>query len=215
MKQYKAIILDLDGVICFTDKYHYLAWKQLADRLDIPFTEQDNNLLRGVSRADSLEIILRKSDKTFSDEEKQKMLDEKNEIYREYLKQMSPTDLSEEVIYTLLTIISAGFKVAIGSSSKNTRFILEKLGILKLFDAISDGTNITKSKPDPEVFIKAASFIDEKPEMCLVVEDAKAGIDAAYNGGFDSCGLLDGKDYSKTTYPLSSFKDILGVLNIK
>ena len=142
------------------------------------------------------------------------MLQEKNDVYREYLKQMSPADLSEEVLYTLLKIISSGYKTAIGSSSKNTRFILEKLGILKLFDAISDGTNITNSKPDPEVFLKAAAFLNEKPEDCLVVEDAKAGIDAAFNGGFDSCGLLDARNYDKTTYSLSSFKEILNVLEI-
>lgn len=214
MKKYNAVIFDLDGVICFTDHYHYLAWKKLADRLSIPFTKEDNNLLRGVSRAESLEIILRKhTGAPFSKEEKAAMLEEKNDTYREYLKQMSPSDLDPEVCYTLLKLISDGYKIAIGSSSKNTKFILSKLGILKLFDAISDGTNITKSKPDPEVFLKAAEFIDEAPEKCLVIEDARAGIDAAAAGGFDSCGLLDAKDYEVTTYGISSFKEILDVVN--
>ncbi|MBQ6493537.1 MAG: beta-phosphoglucomutase [Erysipelotrichaceae bacterium] len=212
--KYKAIIFDLDGVICFTDHYHYLAWKKLADRFNIPFNEEDNNLLRGVSRAESLEIILRKHQgEPFSAEQKEKMLEEKNETYKEYLKQMSPKDLSEEVIFTLLDLLSEGYRIAIGSSSKNTKFILDRLGITKLFDAISDGTNITRSKPDPEVFLKAAEYLGLEPAECLVVEDAKAGIDAAKNGGFDSCGLLDARDYVNTTYGIDSFKQILDVVH--
>lgn len=214
MKNYKAIIFDLDGVICFTDHYHFLAWKKLADKYNISFTEEDNNLLRGVSRAESLEIILRKhTGAPFTDEEKLAMLEEKNNTYREYLKQMSPDDLSEEVCFTLLKLISEGYRIAIGSSSKNTKFILSKLGILKLFDAISDGTNITKSKPDPEVFLKAAEYLNINPEECLVIEDAKAGIDAAKAGGFDSCGLLDAKEYENTTYGIESFRNILEVVH--
>ncbi len=213
MKNYKAIIFDLDGVICFTDHYHFLAWKKLADKFNIPFNEEDNNLLRGVSRAESLEIILRKyNGDPFSSEQKAQMLEEKNDTYKEYLKEMSPEDLSNEVIFTLLKLVSKGYKIAIGSSSKNTKFILSKLGIIKLFDEISDGTNITKSKPDPEVFLKAAEYLGLDPKDCLVIEDAKAGIDAAKAGGFDSCGLLDAKDYVNTTYGIESFKEILTVL---
>lgn len=213
MKNYKAIIFDLDGVICFTDHYHFLAWKKLADKFNIPFNEEDNNLLRGVSRAESLEIILRKYNGTpFTAEQKAQMLEEKNDTYKEYLKEMSPEDLSNEVIFTLLKLVSKGYKIAIGSSSKNTKFILSKLGIIKLFDEISDGTNITKSKPDPEVFLKAAEYLGLDPKDCLVIEDAKAGIDAAKAGGFDSCGLLDAKDYVNTTYGIESFKEILTVL---
>lgn len=214
MRKYKAIIFDLDGVICFTDHYHYLAWKKLADRFAIPFNEEDNNLLRGVSRTESLEIILRKyNGEPFSEEQKARMLEEKNETYKEYLKEMSPKDLSEEVLFTLLTLLSEGYKIAIGSSSKNTKFILTKLGIIRLFDAISDGTNISKSKPDPEVFLKAAEYLGLAPSECLVVEDAKAGIDAASNGHFDSCGLMDARDYSKTTYGIDSFKEILDLVH--
>ena len=213
MSKYKAVIFDLDGVICFTDHYHYLAWKKLADRLSIPFNEEDNNQLRGVSRADSLEIILRKyHGPAISDEQKAMFLEEKNEIYKEYLKKMSPEDLTRETVFTLLTLISEGYKIAIGSSSKNTKFILEKLGIIRLFDAISDGNNISRSKPDPEVFLKAAQFLELKPEECLVIEDARAGIDAACNGHFDSCGILDACDYEKTTYGIKSLKDILDIV---
>lgn len=210
MRHYKAVIFDLDGVICFTDHYHYLAWKKIADQYNIPFTEEDNNLLRGVSRRESLEIILRKHQgEEFSEAEKEKMLEEKNSEYKAYLKKMSPDDLSQEVIYTLLRLISEGYKIAIGSSSKNTKYILDRLGIHKLFDAVSDGTNISRSKPDPEVFLKAAEYLHLKAEECLVVEDAKAGIDAASAGGFDSCGLLDACGYEKTIYSITSFKEIM------
>lgn len=213
MSKYKAVIFDLDGVICFTDHYHYLAWKKMADRMAIPFTEEDNNLLRGVSRAESLEIILRQyHGEPLSDEQKAVLLEEKNETYKEYLKQMSPQDLSADVVFSLLTMLAEGYNIAIGSSSKNTKYILTKLGIIRLFDAISDGTNISKSKPDPEVFLKAAEFLSLDPSECLVIEDAKAGIDAACNGHFDSCGIGDACGYEKATYSITSVKDILEIL---
>ena len=173
---YKGIIFDLDGVICFTDQYHYQAWKKLADERSIPFDEEINKRLRGVSRMDSLEIILEKADRTYTDEEKEQMAEEKNDTYRELLGQMSPADLSDEVRDTLRELRNRGYKLAIGSSSKNTKTILARIGLGDFFDAISDGTNITRSKPDPEVFVKAAEFIGEEPKDCLVVEDADAGI---------------------------------------
>ena len=118
---YKGIIFDLDGVICFTDQYHYQAWKKLADERSIPFDEEINKRLRGVSRMDSLEIILEKADRTYTDEEKEQMAEEKNDTYRELLGQMSPADLSDEVRDTLRELRNRGFKLAIGSSSKNTK----------------------------------------------------------------------------------------------
>ena len=147
--KYKGIIFDLDGVICFTDHYHYLAWKALADKLGIYFDETINNRLRGVSRMASLDIVLERSDRTFTDEEKLAMAEEKNNSYREYLKQMSPADLAPEVKATLDWLRGQGLLLAIGSSSKNTRFILAQLGLGDYFDKISDGTNITRSKPSP------------------------------------------------------------------
>lgn len=206
---YKGIIFDLDSVICFTDKYHYQAWKKLADRLGIYFDETINNRLRGVSRMDSLEIVLERSTKKYSQVEKESFAEEKNDTYKELLLQMSPADLSEEVKSTLDELRARGFKLAIGSSSKNTKMILERIGLGDFFDAISDGTNITKSKPDPEVFLKAADFIGEAPEDCLVVEDAEAGIEAAYRGGFDSAGIGDATKHEHVTYKLTQFKDLL------
>ncbi len=207
----KAIIFDLDGVICFTDKYHYQAWKQLADKEGIYFDETINNRLRGVSRMDSLEIILERADKEYTQEEKEAMAAEKNATYVELLKEMSPADLSDEVRNTLETLRTRGYKLAIGSSSKNTKTILGRIGLGDFFDAISDGTNITKSKPDPEVFLKAAEFVGEDPADCLVVEDAHAGIDAAVAGGFESAGIGEAAEHPQVTYKMSTFADLLDV----
>lgn len=209
---YHAIILDLDGVICFTDQYHYKAWKQLADRLGIYFDEEINNRLRGVSRMESLDIILERADREYTAEEKEAFAAEKNETYRELLKQMTEKDLPDEVRQTLKELRKAGLKLAIGSSSKNTRTILQQIGLGDFFDAISDGTNITNSKPDPEVFLKAAEFIGEKPEHCLVVEDAVAGIEAAYRGGFHSAGLGEAHKHAHVTYKLNRFDDLLEII---
>ncbi len=207
----KAIIFDLDGVICFTDKYHYQAWKQLADKQGIYFDETINNRLRGVSRMDSLEIILERADKEYTQEEKEAMASEKNDTYVDLLKGMSPSDLSDEVRSTMEILRDRGYKLAIGSSSKNTRTILGRIGLGDFFDAISDGTNITKSKPDPEVFLKAAEFVGEKPTDCLVVEDAHAGIDAAVAGGFESAGIGEAADHPQVTYRMSKFADLLDI----
>ena len=204
----KGIIFDLDGVICFTDEYHYFAWKQIADEENIPFDRSDNERLRGVSRKESLEIILEKSKKTYSEEEKEVLMERKNNIYKEQLQKMSEKDLSDEVKKTLEALKAKGLSLAIGSSSKNTKFILNRIGLENFFDAISDGTNITKSKPDPEVFLKAADMLGLSPKDCLVVEDAHAGIDAAVAGGFKSAGIGSAKDYEKTTYPLEAFSDL-------
>ncbi len=207
----KGVIFDLDGVICFTDKYHYIAWKKLADREGIYFDETINNRLRGVSRMDSLEIILERAEKSYSPEEKEAMAAEKNAVYVELLKEMSPADLSDEVRDTLTELRNRGYKLAIGSSSKNTKMILGQIGLGDFFDAISDGTNITKSKPDPEVFLKAADFIGLEPADCLVVEDAMAGIEAAYQGGFASAGLGEAHGHEHVTYKMASFKDLLDI----
>lgn len=210
--KYQAVIFDLDGVICFTDKYHYLAWKEMADELGIYFDEKINNRLRGVSRMESLEIILEKYDKVLSEEEKLALAEKKNKTYVKLLGKMTKEDLSKEVKETLDTLQGSGLKLAIGSSSKNTKFILERLGLDHYFDAISDGTNISRSKPDPEVFLKAAEFLQKKPEQCLVVEDAKAGVIAAGRGGFDSAGLGEAAACREVTYSMNSFSDLLKIV---
>jgi beta-phosphoglucomutase len=210
--KYQGIIFDLDGVICSTDHYHYLAWKQLADRLGIPFDETINNRLRGVSRMASLEIILEKSDRVFSEEEKMAAAEEKNNTYRQLLSQMSPADLAPEVKETLDALRAKGLLLGIGSSSKNTKFILAQIGLGDYFDKISDGTNITRSKPDPEVFVKAAEYLGLAPETCLVVEDAEAGVQAATAAGMDSAAIGDAAKGDLATYRLTTFRDLLKVV---
>lgn len=211
MNTIHAIIFDLDGVICFTDKYHYQAWKELADREGIYFDEKINDRLRGVSRMQSLDIILERASGEYTEEEKESMAAMKNESYVKLLENMSTKDLSDEVKNTLDELRHRGYKLAIGSSSKNTKKILKQIGLVDYFDAISDGTNITKSKPDPEVFLKAADMVEEKPQNCLVVEDAAAGIDAACAGGFLSAGIGDAAAHEGVTYPIRTFGELLSI----
>lgn len=195
MNNIYAIIFDLDGVICSTDRYHYLSWKALADRMGIPFDEQVNGQLRGVSRMESLEIILGERSADYSEEQKMSLATEKNEVYKSYLSSMTPGDLSKEVRMTLHTLRQRGYLLAIGSSSKNTRQILKQLGLGDFFDAVADGTMITKSKPDPEVFLLAASMLGVSPEHAIVIEDAESGVRAAKAGRFRTIGIrTDGND---------------------
>lgn len=207
----KAIIFDLDGVICHTDEYHYLAWKSMADSMNIPFDRQVNNRLRGVSRMASLEIILEKYTGELSQAEKEELAEQKNELYKQSLKQMSPADLSEEVKTTLDTLRQRGYKLAIGSSSKNAQFILQQLGLAGYFDAISDGNNITRSKPDPEVFVKAAQLLCVPPEECLVVEDAVSGAQAGHAGGMQVACVGDAAQEKAGDYNLTAFAQLLEV----
>ena len=209
----KGLIFDLDGVICFTDRYHYLAWKALADRIGVPFDETINDRLRGVSRMASLEIILERSERIYSPEEKLAMTEEKNQRYRRLLESMSPADLSDEVRDTLLELRRRGYRLGIGSSSRNTKTILTQIGLASFFDAIADGTDITHSKPDPEVFLIAAERLGFPPAECVVIEDAKAGIQAAKAAGMTAFALFgDARGCGMEDYDLKSFGDLLSVL---
>jgi len=208
---YKAIIFDLDGVICSTDEYHYQAWKALADRLGIPFDRTINNRLRGVSRMESLEIILEKAEREYTPDEKAAFAEEKNTLYRELLHQMSAADLSGEVRQTLNALCDRGVRVAIGSSSKNTPFILDRIGLGDFFEAVADGNCITHSKPHPEVFLKAAAMLGLDPADCLVVEDAHAGVEAAVAGGFDCAAIGDARGDERARFHLESFGELNGI----
>lgn len=210
----KAIIFDLDGVICHTDEYHYLAWKALADNLVIPFDRTINNRLRGVSRMQSLDIILEKFRGTpLTDAQKEVLAQEKNEIYRAYLNQMTPSDLSYEVKSTLDKLRRRGLKLAIGSSSKNAPLILERIGLSGYFDAISDGNNIARSKPDPQVFLMAADYLGLPPSECLVVEDAVAGAEAGHAGGFKVACVGDAARAKAGDHNLEAFAELLKLLS--
>lgn len=206
----RAFIFDLDGVIVFTDKFHYQAWKCMADEMDIYFDEVINNRLRGVSREKSLEIILERYEgPALSPGKKAELMERKNEYYRELLKTMSPDDVQPKVRRVLDELHQRGYRLAIGSSSKNARFILERVGLLDTFDAISDGNNITHSKPDPEVFLKAAEFLGEDPGRCFVIEDAVAGIDAAKAAGMRAVGVGDAMRYDRADHSLEDFTELL------
>lgn len=205
----KGIIFDLDGVLLKTDQFHYLAWGKIAEKFSIPFSYEINDRLRGVSRMDSLNIILSYSKESFSEIEKEEIADEKNEIYRSYLQKMTPKDVDDSIRETLKKLKDIGLKLAIGSSSKNTNLILEKTHLLEYFDAVSDGNNITKSKPNPEVFLKAAEYLNLEPSECFVVEDAVAGIDAGNNGGFITVGIGPASKYEKAKFSINKLSDLL------
>lgn len=208
----KGIIFDLDGVIVSTDEQHYLGWQALADKLGIPFNREVNNRFRGVSRMACMDILEQIGGKCYTDQEKIVYATWKNDYYRRLLGQMSPADLSPEVKSTLDALRARGMKLAIGSSSKNAKFILERIGLADHFDAVSDGTNISKSKPDPEVFLKAAQFLGLMPEECLVVEDATSGVEAAHAGGMKAATVGDAASKNCGDYILSRFSDLLGIL---
>ena len=209
----QGIIFDLDGVLCFTDEYHYLAWKEMADDLGIYFDREINNRLRGVSRMASLEIILeRYSGPELSLEDKDALATKKNAIYRNLLTRMTPADLSAEVKETLYALRAKGLKLAIGSSSKNAPFILERIGLDGFFDAVSDGNNITRSKPDPEVFLKAAEYLVLPPSACMVVEDAVAGADAGHAGGFTVACVGDAAQEQAGDHNLSTIRQLLDLV---
>lgn len=210
---FRGIIFDLDGVIVSTDEQHYLGWQALADRLGIPFSREVNSRFRGVSRMACMNILEELGGKHYTDSEKIAYADWKNEYYRKLLAQMSPADLSQEVRSTLDALRARGLKLAVGSSSKNAKFILQRIGLSDYFDAVSDGTNISKSKPDPEVFLKAAEYLRLTPSDCLVVEDAVSGVEAAHAGGMKAATVGDAAGKGCGDFILSRFADLLAYIS--
>lgn len=185
----KAVIFDLDGVIVSTDECHYQAWRKIADEEEIPFNREINQRLRGVSRLESLEIILENSRRSYTDEEKAVLASKKNACYRKLLEQLQPSHLLPGVQPLLQELREYGILTAIGSSSQNARFILDKIGLSDAFDAVVDGNAILTGKPDPEVFLLAARELGVKPEECVVIEDADSGIEAALAAGMAAIGV--------------------------
>ena len=213
MRRFTAYIFDLDGVLCHTDKFHFAAWAALAKKLDLPFDASVNDRLRGVSRMASLDIVLGEKKDAFTAEQKTLFAKEKNAIYRGYLQTMTPADLDEDVRSTLLKLRADGHKLAVGSSSKNAPLILERIGLGSFFDAVADGTQITHSKPDPEVFLLAAKLLGVKPDAALVVEDAEAGIQAAKAGGFCAAGIGPAANSLFADFRLQKLSDLLKTLS--
>lgn len=208
-RRYEAVIFDLDGVIVSTDHYHFLAWSQLARQERIEFNEEINHRLRGVSRMESLEIILEKASKRYTPEEKRELAERKNEVYRGLLGSLTASDLLPGVAETLSALRERGYKIAIGSSSKNTPVILERIGLSGYFDAVADGNGIKRSKPDPEVFLLAAGKLGVSPATCLVVEDAEAGIIAAKRGGMAAAAIGEARSCQEADCSLETIADLL------
>lgn len=195
-----CVIFDLDGVIVTTDEYHYQAWKRMADEESIPFDRAINESLRGVSRVESLEIILKNTDAAYTREQKEELCKRKNQYYREFLINLSQDALLPGVQDILQELRRRGVSVAIGSSSKNTPLIIQKIGLSSAFDAVADGSVITNCKPDPEVFLLAAQLLKKKPADCVVIEDAGAGVEAALSAGMRVVGMGSARHDERAHY---------------
>lgn len=208
MTNKKAFIFDLDGVIVDTAKYHFLAWQKIADELHIDFTLEHNELLKGVSRVRSLDIILELGKVEASPDDKNKWLIQKNEEYLTYLVDMDQSELLPGVITILKFLKENNQPIALGSASKNARPILEKTGILSYFDAIVDGNDVTNAKPDPEVFLNAAIQLGIEPENAIVFEDSVAGVQAANIAKMTSIGIGDEKNLHEAKYIFEDFTQI-------
>jgi beta-phosphoglucomutase len=183
----KALIFDLDGVLTDTAEYHYRGWKRLADDEGIPFTREDNEALRGIARRASLMIVLK--GRTYPEEKIQEMMERKNNYYLEFIREITPRDLLPGSRELLEEIRAAGLKSALGSASKNAGEVLDRLGIHSLLDAVSDGYSVERQKPAPDLFLHAAAQLGLPPAVCVVVEDAAAGVEAALAGGFRTIGI--------------------------
>lgn len=204
----KAVIFDLDGVLVSTDELHYLAWKRLAEELGIAaFTHGDNARQRGVSRMASLEVVLEKTDRVFSDAEKIALAERKNGYYVDSLSSLTPASLLPGARETLEHLRAEGIRIALGSASKNAPAILERTGLTSLFDAIADGHDVNRSKPDPQVFLVAAQKLGLPPEDCMVVEDADAGVEAAQAAGMTVFAVGDAAHNPRATHAAKTLAD--------
>ncbi len=208
MTNLQAFILDLDGVITDTAEYHFQAWKRLAEEEGIVFTRADNEQLRGVSRRRSLELLLGERLGGYTEAQMQEMMARKNRYYVKMLEVITPDDFLPGAQELLEEIKRRGFKVAIGSASKNTRTVLARLGILDFFDAISDGHTVTVAKPAPDVFLYAANAMGISPEACAVVEDAQAGVEAALAAQMIAIGVGPEERVGAAHYRYDSTADI-------
>lgn len=204
----KGFIFDLDGVIVDTAKYHFLAWKNLAKSIDIDFTKEQNEQLKGVSRVKSLEKILEWGNKTISEEQFTSLMGKKNEEYLGFIATMDDNEILPDVSKVLNYLIAQKQPISLGSASKNARPILEKVNLLSKFDAIVDGNDVSKAKPDPEVFLIAAKALNIKPEDCIVFEDSVAGVQAANTANMISIGIGEKEVLHEADYVFSDFTEM-------
>lgn len=205
-KNIKGIIFDLDGVLTNTSEYHYRAWKMLADELGIYFDRNINEKLRGIPRKESLEIML--AGKVVSEEENKKLMNIKNDYYNDFLTHMNPDDILPGVLELLCEIRKAGIKIGIGSSSKNAKTVIDKLGLESFVDSISDGFSVDNHKPAPDLFLHCAANLAVSPKNTIVVEDAESGVEAALNGGFWVIGLGPAERVGKAHIVFPSFENV-------
>ena len=208
MTQIKACLFDLDGVVVDTAKYHFIAWRELAQELGFDFTEADNERLKGVSRVRSLEILLEIGGIELDDEKKEQLAAKKNENYVGYIQQMKPDEILPGVEDFLSELRKNGILIALGSASKNAPLILKQIGLTHLFDAIIDGNNVSKAKPDPEVFLKGAEALNVAPTDCVVFEDAQAGIEAARNAGMHVIGVGHPDNLKNADFVIPGFEEM-------
>lgn len=208
MSKIEACIFDLDGVIVDTAKYHYLAWKKLASELHFEFTEEQNEKLKGVSRMDSLDILLKIGKINISNEEKIILAQKKNNWYVEFISNIKGDDILPGAKEFLEIVRSKNIKTALGSVSKNAMTILNKLGLTQYFESIIDGNKVSHAKPDPEVFLLGAKELNVLPEKCVVFEDAKAGIEAAINAGMYSIGIGNSEILSRSNFVIKSLDEM-------
>lgn len=204
----KGFIFDLDGVIVDTAKYHFQAWKKLANNLDIDFTEKENEQLKGVSRVKSLEKILAWGNKTISKDQFNELMGEKNEDYLNYISKMDESEILPEVPRVLDMLIEHKQPISLGSASKNARTILDRVDLTAKFDAIVDGNDVSQAKPDPEVFLIAAKLLHIKPEDCIVFEDSVAGVEAANIANMISIGIGSKEVLGHANYVFKDFSEI-------
>lgn len=207
MNSKKGFIFDLDGVIVDTAKYHFLAWKKLANLIDVDFTEVQNEQLKGVSRKESLQKILRWGDVQLEDDKFMELMSIKNDDYLTHISAMSEDEILVDVPKILSYIREKGHPLALGSASKNARSILRKVNLLSKFDAIVDGNDVSKAKPDPEVFLMAAKLLGVEPQNCVVFEDALAGIQAANSAKMISVGIGESHVLSEADYVFKDFSE--------
>ena len=216
MTEYLGAIFDLDGVLVDTAKYHFLAWKKLADQLDIPFTEEDNERLKGVSRIKSLDILLSLGNKSYSEDERNKFMEQKNKEYVRYISQMDEREILPGVIELLNQLKDRKLKIALGSASKNSGLILKNTKLQDYFDVIVDGNDVSKAKPDPEVFLLGAKRIGIPASQCIVFEDAYAGIEAARKAGMLAIGVGNRKSLPHADVLVETLENLdLSVLKSK
>lgn len=215
MLRYQGVIFDMDGVLCRTDRLHYQAWVQFTEKYGLHFSEELNDRIQGRGRIVSMDMVLGEWGKTLSPEEKQRLILEKNDLFLALADRLTPGDAVPGVPETLSALRALGLRLALGSSSRNARLVMEKLRLSAFMDAWVDGTEVQACKPAPDIFLAAAGKLGLAPADCLVVEDAEAGVEAALRGGFSAAGIGPASTDARCRHRLSCFSDLLKAVSLE